>query len=373
MQPDILDQITNEYLAKFQAIFGAIFQTAQHLFFYFAVIQISVIALFYTLNRESLGDMASELIKKGLVIGIFLTAMNNAGTWFPLIINFFIDLGANSSGIQTLDPSSVAGQGLSISAGILRAIGVWGFFETPLGTLLGGVSCIAISLFYGLIAAELAITLIESYCLIAMSPMFMAFGANKFTQTYAMNYLNTAISLGVKLMVLYIVIGVGSTLGKDWSQIATTAANTRNFTGFLEILVAAMIYFLVAKRVPSFIAQIISGMSMNSGADAAAGAVMTAASVGATAIGHAKSANSAVQSAGSGAIGVGAFAAKTLMSSLMNSSKGSGGSESKNSGEAASNNMAGGMSENFKSNAQSQSKQAGASPKMSSKSNSLKK
>jgi len=363
-QSQVFDQITNEFLAKFQDVFGMIFLTAQHLFFYFAVIQISVIALFYTLNRESLGDMAAELIKKGLVIGIFLTAMNNAGTWFPLIINFFIDLGAHSSGLQTLDPSSVAGQGLSISAGILRAIGIWGFFETPLGTLLGGVSCIAISLFYGLIAAELAITLIESYCLIAMSPMFMAFGANKFTQTYAMNYLNTAISLGVKLMVLYIIIGVGSTLGKEWSQIAETAAKTKQFEGFLLILIASMIYFLVAKRVPAFIAQIISGMSMNSGADAAAGAVMTASSVGAMAMGHVKSAVSVGGGVGGIAIGAGALAAKTAGSALMGAVKGS---SAKNTGDAASNNMSGGLSDNFKSNGQS------ASPKKRSKSNSLKK
>ncbi len=372
MQSDLLDQITNEYLAKFQSIFGSIFQTAQHLFFYFAVIQISVIALFYTLNRESLGDMAAELIKKGLVIGIFLTAMNNAGTWFPLMINFFIDLGASSSGVTTLDPSSVAGQGLSIAAGILTAINMWGFLQDPLGMIFGCISCIAVTLFYGLIAAELAITLIESYCLIAVSPMFMAFGANKFTQTYAMNYLNTAIALGVKLMVLYIVIGVGSTLGKDWSQIAQSAAKNEQYIGFLLVVIASLIYFLVAKRIPAFIAQIISGMSMNSGADATAAAVMTASSVGPMAMGHVKSASSAGKAVGGVAMGVGALAAKGMMAAMTSSGKGSSGN-AKNSGEAASNNMSGGMSENFKSNAQSQSKQPGASPKMSSKSNSLKK
>ncbi len=371
MQPDVLDQITNEYLVKFQAIFGMIFQTAQHLFFYFAVIEIAVIAIFYTLNRESLGDMAAELIKKGLIIGVFLTAMNNAGTWFPMIINFFIDLGAQSAGVKSLDPSSIVSQGLSISDGILVAINFWGFLSNPLGVLLGGVSCIAIPLFYGLIAAELAITLIESYCLIALSPLFMAFGANKLTHAYAMNYLNSAVSLGVKLMVLYIIIGVGSTLGKDWAQIAKIAADNHQISGFIGIVVAALIYFLIAKRVPAFIAQIISGMSMNSGADAVAGAVMTAASIGNMAMSHKKNKSNSDKSESGKPLSAGALAARGL-STLINSVKGSGGG-SKNAGQAASKNMGGAMSENFKSGTQGSSNSSGAAPKAGSKSNSLKK
>ncbi len=357
MEQKVLDKITIEYLVKFQAIFGEIFKTAQHLFFYFAVIEIAVIAIFYVLNRESLGDMAAELIKKGLIIGIFLTAMNNAGTWFPMLINFFMDLGANSAGVKSLDPSSVITQGLSISSGILLAINAWGFIKDPLGMILGCVGCIGITLFYGLIAAELAITLIESYCLVAVSPIFMAFGANKLTHTYAMNYLNTAISLGVKLMVLYIVIGVGSTLGKDWSQIAEMASKNHQITAFLGIVVAALIYFLIAKRVPAFIAQIISGISMSSGAEGMAGAVMGASSMAGMAMSHMKNKSGSKGSLGAGGLispgGLAAQAGSMVMKSAMGSGAQTAGKAAASSASSASQSMGSSMSNNFSKGANS--------------------
>lgn len=376
MQPNgILDQIAYEYLTKFQSIFSHIFSIAQSLFFYLAVIQLAVIAFFYVLSRDSLGDMAAGMIKKLFIVSIFLTAMNNAGTWFPLFINFFIDLGSNSGGVTSLDPSSVAGQGLSISAGILKAVGMWGFITDPIGVLLGGVSCIAVILFYGLIAAELAITLIESYCLIAFSPMFMAFGANKLTHNYAMNYFNTVIAIGVKLMVLYIIIGVGTTLGQDWAHMAESAAQNQEIMGFLVIVVAALFYFLIAKRVPAFISQIINGMSMSSGADAAAGSVLTAASVGGSAIGHTKAGMSAAGAATGGIATAGAIAAQAW-SIFAKSAMGSGQTSSTMaaaSGLASTaKHMGGAMKDSFKSSVQNKANQSSMYRNMANRANSLK-
>ena len=72
------------------------------------------------------------------------------------------------------------------------------------------------------IAADLTVTLVESYFIVSVSSIFFAFGVNSITSSMTKKLVNECIGLGLKLMMLYTIIGVGTTMGQQWSHILST-------------------------------------------------------------------------------------------------------------------------------------------------------
>ena len=185
--------------------------------------------------------------------GFFYTLIQLGGQWIPQLLNGFIQLG-QSACITSLDPSSIIDQGLSISGAIFKGFFDWGLLGHPWVSLVGATVCISILVLYGLMAAELTIVLVKSYILVATGSLFFAFGASDYTQDMAKSYFRATIGLGLQLMSLYLLLGVGQNIGSEWETMTELAAKNHELMPMFVILAAVIVYYMILKNIPPFIA-----------------------------------------------------------------------------------------------------------------------
>src|SRR3990167_4138406 len=147
----ILDQVTQQFLTVFQDDASLLQHAGMQLFFYLAVIQLSISSLWMVIAGESLQRMVSKLVQLAFILGFFYGLIQLGSTWVPDVINGFIQLG-QQSGVQSLDPSSIINQGISISSAIFQGFFNWGLLGHPFVSLIGAIVCLAILVIYALIA-----------------------------------------------------------------------------------------------------------------------------------------------------------------------------------------------------------------------------
>ena len=259
MQIQIFDTITQEYLQATQHWFNQVETAGMHLMMILVLIQFTLKISKNILSGEgNLTGMMINTIKNLIVISILYYLITNAGTLLPELFNSFTQLGIAGSTITAIDPSSVVGEGLSIASGIIQSFNAWGVLSNIAFAIFGTFCCIMIVLCYGLIAADLMITLIESYFLVAVSALFIAFGSTSYTLPMAREYLGMTIGVGIKLMMLYVMIAVGVAIGQDWAAMINQASQHDDWTTCLGVAVGALVYYMIVKHVPGRIASAAS-------------------------------------------------------------------------------------------------------------------
>ncbi len=259
MQIQIFDTITQEYLQATQHWFNQVESAGMHLMVILVLIQFTLKISKNILSGEgNLTGMMIHTIKNLIVISILYYLITNAGTLLPELFNSFTQLGIAGSTITAIDPSSVVNEGLTIASAILQSFNGWGVLTNIAFAIFGTFCCIMIVLCYGLIAADLMITLIESYFLVAVSALFIAFGSTSYTLPMAREYLGMTIGVGIKLMMLYVMIAVGITIGQDWAAMINQATQHDDWTTCLGVAVGALVYYMIVKHIPGRIASAAS-------------------------------------------------------------------------------------------------------------------
>jgi len=278
----VLDQVLQEFLQALQRDYTRIEDLAKGLFYYLAGIQI-VISAIWMMFKGDIQEAFVKTLQIFFTISVFYTLVLFGGSWMPQLINGFISIGTTSSGISSLTPSSVMGQGVSIGFAIMDNFSHWGWVTHPFGSLLSCAILIAIIILYALLAAEIAIILIKSYVLMSLSGLMFAFGANEAVRPIAMNYFKAVIGIGLQLLVFYLIMGVGVQIGQDWAHLIGQAASQHELKPFLVVMAAVIVFYMIVKNVPPFIAGLSGVSGFRSYGDAAVGAAMTAGGVGARA------------------------------------------------------------------------------------------
>ncbi len=136
-----------------------------------------------------------------------------------------------------------------------------------------------IVLAFVVIALQFVMAMVKAYVVIGAGYVFLGFGGSRWTVPYTEKYLGMVVSAGLKIMVLELIIGMGSTMVPLWRETADniakvpdifsggTAAST--WTGVqLEFgLVASILIFaLLCWSIPRLAASVASGgLSMSAG------------------------------------------------------------------------------------------------------------
>ena len=117
-------------------------------------------------------------------------------------------------------------------------------------------SALIILLCYAFIAAFMALTLVESYIVINASVLFMGFGGSKFTREYAVSLMRYALSVGAKLFVLTLIVGLVMQSARDWQ-----AAYHHDNTSMWTMVGLAVVCAALSKTIPDLIQSLINGVS----------------------------------------------------------------------------------------------------------------
>jgi type IV secretion system protein TrbL len=246
-------------------------------------------------------------------------------TGFPAIVNSFVQIGQQAGGVSGyLNPSSILWTGVQISGAILAAClpsasagatagGILGVIVPGAGAALTAASLIPalVALFCALLIflAYVVITLtfimatVESYVVMSAGLIFLGFGASRWTVPYTERYISLVVSTGVRLMVLYMIIGLGQTLSNTWVQEASQIPmSTAGLQSLFGLLASVIVFMALAWQVPKLASSVLQGSLQMGSSDLIAPAMSAAIAAGTI---------GAVATVGVGAIagGVGALGA----------------------------------------------------------------
>src|SRR5580700_7226670 len=182
-------------------------------------IDITLAALFWSWGGDD--DIIARLVKKTLFVGVFAYLIGNWNTLARAIFESFAGLGlkASGTGLSSADflrPGKIAQVGLDAGRPILDSIsglmGYVSFFENFIQIAVLLFAWIVVLLAFFILAIQLFITLIEFKLTTLAGFVLIPFGLFGKTAFAAERVLGNVISSGVKVLVLAVIVGIGSTL-----------------------------------------------------------------------------------------------------------------------------------------------------------------
>jgi type IV secretion system protein TrbL len=286
-----------QFLQAFEQVRGQWFATAlpiaTNLFAGLALIEFAWSAAELMLERTTLESWIAGLIKKVMWIGAFYALLLFGPTWIPAIINSFMQIGQQASGVGPLQPGAVFGRGLDLAGALLNGASQAGFLSSLSTGLAMVIAAISTFLCFVLISIQLVAALVESYIVVAAAFIFLGFGGSRWTAPYVEKYIALAVGVGVKIMILYLLIGVGMTLSASWVTSAQQiASNPQPIMNALDILGESLIFIALCWFVPKIVAGVLGGSPAFTGGEiiAVAGtAAYAAVQAGRIAVGFASS------------------------------------------------------------------------------------
>ncbi len=189
------------------------------------VIDVTLAALFWSWAADD--DIMARLVKKTLFVGIFAYLIGNWNNLAKIVFDSFAGLGlkASGTGFSTADllrPGKVAQTGLDAARPLLESIsdlmGWVAFFENfiQIACLLFAWALVILAFF--ILAIQLFVTLIEFKLATLAGFVLIPFGLFGKTAFMAEKVVGNVISSGIKVLVLAVIIGIGSTLFSQFTQ-----------------------------------------------------------------------------------------------------------------------------------------------------------
>ena len=317
--------ILNQYRGQRTTWFTAVFPYANTLFGLLATIEFAWSAALMLLEKSDMQSWTSALIRKIMWIGAFYSLLIYGRYWIPAITDSFEQIGQSAAGTGPMAPSDVFTRGIDI-AGALMATSSTAAFFTNLGTSLAMIfTGIITALAFIAITVQFVVAMVESYLIVAAGFVFVGFGGSRWTAPYVERYIGLGVSNGVKIMLLYLLIGTGMNLSTSWMTDAQNIANNVSpAMSALEIMGASIIFMMLCWQIPKLFAAVLGGSPALSGGDLiSSGAFVAAgaAAIGSAGLGALSSAAGAARSLSSGAAGAasGSTAGSSPASSMLSS------------------------------------------------------
>lgn len=289
--------ILNQYSLLRGNWIAAVSTAARDLFGILALIEFAWSAAVLLLERSDFQSWTAGVVRKLMWIGAFYTLLIFGPTWIPAIVDSFITLGQNAAGTGALAPGDVYTRGLEIAGTLLKGSSDAGFFTNVGSALALVLAALLVFLAFLVITIQFVVAVVESYIVVSAGFIFLGFGGSRWTAPYVERFIGLAVSVGVKIMILYLLIGSGMTLSDGWVAAAVNVPATPSPSmSALDIVGASLIFTAICWQAPKLIAGVIGGSPALTGGDV----ISTAASVA----GAAYFASSLVVSGGRSAAGL---------------------------------------------------------------------
>lgn len=297
---------------------------ATRLFWLLATIQLVWTFFPLVFKQADFGEIVGELIRFIMVIGFFYALLLFSAEWAEAVVNSFRQAGAAAAGLGStgLKPGDIFGTAVEL-ANTMDNVETW----NPLTSFMIAISSLIVLLCFAFIAAFMALTIIESYVVINASALFMGFGASQWTREYAMALVRYAVSVGAKLFVLTLIVGLIIDSAKGWAAAYNANADDASMWTMVGL---SLVCAYLAKTIPELIAGMISGTSAGGGSNV--GAMAAAAVAGAAAAAATIATAGAAAPAAAGAMGGGGGLGAGGLAGAINSSFAGGSSPGASAG-----------------------------------------
>ncbi len=242
---------------------------AQGLFFALVGIEIAWSAITYVLQKDSLPDFVAALLLKILGIGFFyiLLQPQYGPVWIADVLSSFSQAGSAIGGqsqFMPSDPSSVFNCGTDIANAMLQSVsqnkvglGLGNILPAIEAILAALICALGVVIAFAIIAGQLLITLIESYIVIGAGVFMLGFTGSRWTLVFGEKYVGYAVSVGIKLFMLELIVGLGYSLGRQWAALFYNGIAPPET--YIEVVGAALVFGFLAWQIPSLGASLMNG------------------------------------------------------------------------------------------------------------------
>ncbi|MHB8201960.1 MAG: P-type conjugative transfer protein TrbL [Acidithiobacillus sp.] len=307
-----LSTVMSTFLSTTQGWYHAIFTDALGLFGALFGIEIVWLVVTWMIGGKDVHDIFSSFIKKLLSIGFFYTVLLYAGKWVPWIIVGFKNVAITAGGEPVTTVSDIAMTGLrafiicveggpaaaaqnggaalsdlwnlnfsgaaaAIGDAASAALGAVTGIDLLVGAIVGFI--LLLSFFY--VVLELVAVQLEGMIVLSAGVIMLGFGGLRWTTRFVEGYMQYAVTIGVRLMVITLWASF-----IEWQINPLIQSTLINGNASMEaygiVMLLALLAAWLTKKLPSFANSILSGQSTISGGElynAVKGGVIAAAAV----------------------------------------------------------------------------------------------
>ncbi|WP_066798534.1 P-type conjugative transfer protein TrbL [Sphingomonas soli] len=279
----VVDRFLEVFTSYIDSGFGLLQGEVAFLATTLIVIDVTLAALFWTFGEGD--DIIARLVKKTLFVGIFAYIIGNWNMLARIVFESFAGLGLKASGTgfttaELLQPGRVAQVGLDAGRPILDSIsglmGYISFFENFIQIVVLLFAWVIVLLAFFVLAVQLFVTLIEFKLTVLCGFVLIPFGLFGKTAFMAERVLGNVVSSGIKVLVLAVIVGIGSTLFSEFTDAIGNAQPT--IEDAMAIVLGALCLLGLGIFGPGIASGIVSG-GPQLGAGAAAGTALAAGGV----------------------------------------------------------------------------------------------
>lgn len=277
----VIDRFTETFSRYIDSGFGLLSGDVSFLSSTLIGIDLTLAGLAWSMRADD--HIMVTLAKKVLYVGAFAFIIGNFKSLADIVFASFSSIGLKASGgsLSAADlarPGFVASAGFTAAHPLLEETSQYSGFDvlTNMPTILILLFCwILIVLAFFVLSIQLFVTLIEFKLTTLASFILVPFALWGKTAFLAEKTLGNVVASGVKVMVLAIIIGIGSTI---FGQLASTLTRPVDIVSAMSLLLAALSLFGLGIFGPGIAAGLVSG-APQLGAGAAAGTVAGAAAI----------------------------------------------------------------------------------------------
>lgn len=327
----ILDETINSIQGSVSTITSAIIPHAIALFGILALIEVSIIGITLVLKGAEMQETVAELAKKIFWFGLIIALIYNAGPWYDAIIKSMSQIGA-SAGLGATTGSSIGPSGmiestLEAADKIFQAAKdlPWDAFGAAVGFFFAG-GIIVVS---GFVAASfIFIAMAESIIVTGVVALMIAMGTTRFTSDFVSKSFSYAVSIGIKLLFVFIVAGLGTQMIDTAIARILTGKEVTMLSG-LAVAGLAVLSTILVMQIPSIASAALSGapamnvgsltgnaMALGAAGAAVGGAAAYTASQGKSVLATSLAQTAAAGGRGASSMGVAASSAASLGSKV---------------------------------------------------------
>ena len=307
----VIDQFLGVFTQYIDSGFGLVQGNVVGLAGVLIAIDITLAGLFWAMAPDE--DVLARLIKKTLYIGVFAFIIGNYNSLAQIIYSSFAGLGLEAGGgtisqAQLLQPGRLAQVGITAGQPILTSIqglmGFASFFSNFVQIVILLIAWLILVIAFFVMAIQLFVCLVEFKLTTLAGFVLVPFGLFGRTAFLAEKVLGNVVSSGIKVLVLAVIVGIGSTL---FGQFTNGLNNPPTISDALTLILAALTLLGLSIFGPGIANGLIAG-GPQLGAGAAVGTGLAVVGVGA--------AGAALTAGAVGAVGGGLAAASRLGASV---------------------------------------------------------
>jgi type IV secretion system protein TrbL len=300
----VIDHFLNVFSLYIDSGFGLLRGEVAFLTATLVVIDVTLAGLFWAMGGHD--DVIARLIKKTLYVGAFAFILTNFNALSNILFRSFAGLGLVASGgtvsaADFLRPGRLAGIGVDAARPILTQIGDLagfpGVFLNLDSVVVLFLAWLIVIVSFFVLAVQLFVTLLEFKLTTLAGFVLVPFALWNRTAFLAERVLGNVVSSGIKVLVLAVIVGIGTTI---FAEFHTAVGLEPSLDQALAVMLASLALLGLGIFAPGIATGLVSGapqLGAGSAAGTAIGAAGLAVAGGAAIAGGARLATRATRSA----------------------------------------------------------------------------